>query len=448
MNTVDKGRLYRFYLKENRQSYLVSVVGFAGMAYILYWYHEWFSLLVGTWVVPALLALNFLIFMGALSSIGRDDIESDLDGLSYSQARSFHEVKSFLDGLFKEDVHIVVKKSDDMNAGITGLRHRIVLITTGMLEKMPIANIKGVMVHEYGHYVNNDLYFTFLAQSILKVIGGMQITAFLLMCFNWYNSTPVIMNDVVYTKFEAYYLIWWTSFILTFVAGVMNMMISREREQMADVLTIMHGLGHELVGAFEILMTQQSDTQRFFSRYFFMFFSHPALWMRHRDLSMMLAGDEGIVPDWLETTFAYAFVVGMWFWGLLHLSDHQVVPSIGGVPYLYLLALPFGYMLFGMLANGSAEHPEMEKFKGRPGIAVFGGVYFLAVYILGLLCWHWVDQSNVVSESFSTLVLVFWATIPVTGLLGRMSNFFRLWTHVFCWIVLANCLIGVWSLMN
>lgn len=114
------------------------------------------------------------------------------------------------------------------NAFATGRdpKHASVAATTGLLDMMTDSELEGVMAHELGHVANYDIRVTTIVFGLFSVIS---LIADLFMRSLWWgggrddnnNGLAVLLGLVM-------------SLVAVFVASMMRMAVSRQREYLAD----------------------------------------------------------------------------------------------------------------------------------------------------------------------------------------------------------------------
>lgn len=116
-----------------------------------------------------------------------------------------------------------------MNAFATGTRSRsAIAITEGMLRRLDIREIAGVLAHEVSHIRNNDLYVMALADTITRMVQGMSYLALFL----------AVTNLVMITLDGEPHISWLAILLLYFAPAASSLMqlgLSRAREYDADL---------------------------------------------------------------------------------------------------------------------------------------------------------------------------------------------------------------------
>ncbi len=124
---------------------------------------------------------------------------------------------------------IYIMKADMINAFATGKdpEHASVCITSGAIEKLSREEIEGVLGHEIGHILNNDIRYLTLASILLAII----------ITFVWFSFRISLISE----KERMGYIII-AGLALAAIAAVfgklIQLAISRKREFLADATSV------------------------------------------------------------------------------------------------------------------------------------------------------------------------------------------------------------------
>lgn len=155
-----------------------------------------------------------------------------------------------------------------LNAFATGRdpKHAAVCATTGILDALTDTELEGVMAHELGHVKNYDIRVSMIAFALVAVIS---LLADLILHLTWFRSDD---NKNQYTLILGII----AAIIAPFVAGLIQLAISRRREYLADAtgaLTTRYPEG--LASALEKISQQGSSIKRQNSSTAHLFFANP-----------------------------------------------------------------------------------------------------------------------------------------------------------------------------
>ena len=158
------------------------------------------------------------------------------------------------------------------NAFATGRdpQHAYVAATSGLLEIMDKSELEGVIAHEMGHVKNYDIRVMMIVFGLVSVIG---LIADMFMRLLWFGGNddedrspnPVFMVIAIVA-----------ALIAPFVAMLVQLAVSRQREYLADAtgaMTTRHPEG--LVRALEKLKDYSTATQRQNTSTAHLFFANP-----------------------------------------------------------------------------------------------------------------------------------------------------------------------------
>lgn len=158
------------------------------------------------------------------------------------------------------------------NAFATGRdpEHAHVAATTGLLEIMTKTEVEGVMAHELGHVKNYDIRVMMIVFGLVSAIG---LIADMFMRMMWFSGG----NDEDSSPHPAFLIIGIAAAIISpFVAMLVQMAVSRQREYLADAtgaMTTRHPEG--LASALEKLRDYGRPMQRQNSSTAHLFFANP-----------------------------------------------------------------------------------------------------------------------------------------------------------------------------
>ena len=158
------------------------------------------------------------------------------------------------------------------NAFATGRdpEHAHVAATTGLLEIMTKTEVEGVMAHEMGHVKNYDIRVMMIVFGLVSAIG---LIADMFMRMMWFSGG----NDEDSSPNPAFLIIGIAAAIISpFVAMLVQMAVSRQREYLADAtgaMTTRHPEG--LASALEKLRDYGRPMQRQNSSTAHLFFANP-----------------------------------------------------------------------------------------------------------------------------------------------------------------------------
>lgn len=225
------------------------------------------------------------------------------------------------------------------------------VVSSELGNKLTPSQAMGVLAHEVGHQVNADLLLTILVRSASVAVAAIQQTVFFLWAWQFLfggNGDQAAL--------------YWSIFIQLVVAELginfLQAVISREREQMADAFAVANGYGKGLLQALETLGKEEKHGA-LVNIVLWFFGSHPPVWMRIRDIRLMIEGRQGLVPDQLEnfvigtvTTTAWAY--GYWYLGNPPLLYYIAPVFIVGVLWAYAHPWDIDEAVMGKKVNQTA----------------------------------------------------------------------------------------------
>lgn len=157
------------------------------------------------------------------------------------------------------------------NAFATGRdpRHAVVAATTGLMDIMNDTELEAVMAHEMGHVQNYDIRVSMIAFGLVSAIGLLSDIVLHMSFFGGGDSD----RDV----HPAFYIVGIIIILLApFIAMIVQMAVSRQREYLADAtgaMTTRHPEG--LASALEKLRDHAQPMQRQNTATAHLFFSNP-----------------------------------------------------------------------------------------------------------------------------------------------------------------------------
>lgn len=163
---------------------------------------------------------------------------------------------------------VYIMEDPALNAFATGRdpKHAAVCATTGILEALTDTELEGVMAHELGHIKNYDIRVSMIAFALVAVIS---LLADIILHLTWFRDDD---NKNQYTLLLGVI----AAIIAPFVAGLIQLAISRRREYLADAtgaLTTRYPEG--LASALEKIAGQGSVVRRQNSSTAHLFFANP-----------------------------------------------------------------------------------------------------------------------------------------------------------------------------
>lgn len=157
------------------------------------------------------------------------------------------------------------------NAFATGRdpRHAVVAATTGLMEIMDDTELEAVMAHEMGHVQNYDIRVSMIAFGLVSAIGLLSDIVLHMSFFGGGDNDREVH--------PAFYIIGIIIVLLApFIAMIVQMAVSRQREYLADAtgaMTTRHPEG--LASALEKLRDHAQPMQRQSTATAHLFFSNP-----------------------------------------------------------------------------------------------------------------------------------------------------------------------------
>ena len=194
----------------------------------------------------------FGVVIAAVIAIGSSALsyfKSDTIALTMSRAvpadeqiyRRFHNLVEGLcisAGMPKPRLYII--NDDAPNAFATGRdpKHAAVAVTTGLLDKMNRVELEGVLAHELSHIKNYDILVMTLA---VTMVGMIALMSDLFLRWSFWGGGGSNRDDDNDNPFGIILAIVGFVFLLfaPFIAQLMQLAISRQREYLADASSVM-----------------------------------------------------------------------------------------------------------------------------------------------------------------------------------------------------------------
>lgn len=150
--------------------------------------------------------------------------------------------------------HLYVVPSMTLNAFAVGRPTRsVIAVTEGLLRKLSLRELAGVLAHEISHVRNNDLWIMGLADIMTRITQFMSYFAVFLVIFN----LPAIMTDSARVPWLAIILL----YLAPTISSLMQLGLSRTREYDADLE------GAQLTGDPEGLAIALENLERYQGRF-------------------------------------------------------------------------------------------------------------------------------------------------------------------------------------
>ncbi len=128
----------------------------------------------------------------------------------------------------KAHPRLYVVPSNTLNAFATGTPdHAAIAVTEGLLRRMSLREVAGVLAHEMSHIRNNDLFVMGLADAMTKFTQGLAYFAVFLGLLN----IPLLLFDLNTVPWFAILLL----YLAPTVASLLQLALSRTREFDADM---------------------------------------------------------------------------------------------------------------------------------------------------------------------------------------------------------------------
>jgi heat shock protein HtpX len=152
---------------------------------------------------------------------------------------------------------VAIYDAPDMNAFATGARRNnaLVAVSTGLLHKMPQAEVEAVLAHEISHVANGDMITLALIQGVVNT-------------FVIFLSRVIghVVDRVVFKTEEGHGPAFWvTSIVAELLIGMLASLLvfwfSRQREFRADTGGARLAGRGQMIGALECLQTSSAEAQ-------------------------------------------------------------------------------------------------------------------------------------------------------------------------------------------
>lgn len=263
--------MYSAIAKNKRNTYLIVglfIAIIAGLGWIFSQVYGSVGIFWGSMVGAGIYAL-FQYFMAskiALSVNGAKEISKRDNPQFYRIVENL----AIANGMPMPKVYIIEDPAPNAFATGRDPEHAHVAATTGLLEIMTKTEVEGVMAHEMGHVKNYDIRVMMIVFGLVSAIG---LIADLFMRMMWFSGG----NDEDSSPNPAFLIIGIAAAIISpFVAMLVQMAVSRQREYLADAtgaMTTRHPEG--LASALEKLRDYGRPMQRQNSSTAHLFFANP-----------------------------------------------------------------------------------------------------------------------------------------------------------------------------
>lgn len=263
--------MYSAIAANKRNTYLIIglfIAIIAGLGFIFSMVYGSTGIFWGALIGGGIYALiqYFLAAKIALAVNGAQEITKRDNPLLYNTVENI----AMTDGLPMPRVYIISDPAPNAFATGRDPQHAYVAATTGLLEIMEKSELQGVIAHEMGHVKNYDIRVMMIVFGLVSAIG---LIADMFMRFMWFGGgddedsspNPIFMIIGVVA-----------ALISPFVAMLVQLAVSRQREYLADatgVMTTRHPEG--LVRALEKLKNYSTATQRQNASTAHLFFANP-----------------------------------------------------------------------------------------------------------------------------------------------------------------------------
>lgn len=141
-------------------------------------------------------------------------------------SRILDELSQRADLLARPDLYLI--PSATLNAFATGTpRHAAIGITEGLLRRLSMREVAGVLAHEVSHIHNNDLWVMNLADIMTRFVQSLSYVALALVVLNLFG---LLTGDTPFS--------WWVILLLYFAPALSSLLqlgLSRAREFDADL---------------------------------------------------------------------------------------------------------------------------------------------------------------------------------------------------------------------
>ncbi len=124
--------------------------------------------------------------------------------------------------------------SPDMNAFATGRSHSdcLVAFSTGLLNNMPMNEVRAVAAHEVGHIVNRDMLGTVLIQGFINTVVFCFTFPLRFLAFMFRIMARDSLQVIMYYATALFTLV--VNIVLNFFGKLLSLAFSRHREYKAD----------------------------------------------------------------------------------------------------------------------------------------------------------------------------------------------------------------------
>lgn len=262
--------MYSAVAANKRNTYLImglflSII--AGLGWIFSLVYRSTGIFWGALVGAAIYALiqYFLAAKIALAVNGAREISKQDNPRLYTTVENL----AITNGMPMPRVYVIDDPAPNAFATGRDPEHAYVAATTGLLEIMDKSELEGVIAHELGHVKNYDIRVMMIVFGLVSAIG---LIADLFMRAMWFGGSDD--DDSPSPVFMIIGIV--AALIAPFVAMLVQMAVSRQREYLADAtgaMTTRHPEG--LARALEKLKNYSTVTQRQNTSTAHLFFANP-----------------------------------------------------------------------------------------------------------------------------------------------------------------------------
>jgi heat shock protein HtpX len=219
--------MYSDIASNKRKTVFIMVIFFAFLVLIIWLFNEFLGGSTGVFyggLIGSLLYVIITYYAGSKMALAVNRAR-EIQKRDNPRLWRMVENLSITDGLPMPRVYIMNDPSPNAFATGRDPKHSVVCVTSGLLEIMDDQELEGVLAHELGHVKNYDIRVSMVAFALSAIIS---LIADIILRVVWFSDDRENNNQV-------FLILGIVAAILApFVALLIQMAISRQREYLAD----------------------------------------------------------------------------------------------------------------------------------------------------------------------------------------------------------------------